>query len=156
MNRWNEIRAFYRAIEPAILAESSMEWAVDPYEWDASGLIRLTPIEAWLWHDIRAVDVVMYPQYPVGRFFVDFANPVARVVIECDGAEFHKDAERDAARDAWLRPQGWHVYRISGKDCRDGVDSEHPSQSAARKFVERIAQLHSISRRDRVQRRSRW
>lgn len=35
----------------------------------------MTPIERWLWADIRHADAVFYPQYPVGNFFVDFANP---------------------------------------------------------------------------------
>lgn len=153
MNKWNDVRAFYRWADPFIAAERSDEWAIDPYEWSIDGIIELTPIERWLWHDIRAVDLVLYPQYPVGRFFVDFANPVAKVAIECDGAAYHTDTAKDATRDAWMRERGWSVYRISGRDCRDGVDSEHESTSAARAFVEKLAMLHSICRSNRPQTR---
>ena len=66
--------------------------------------------------------------------------------IECDGEFYHRDKSKDAARDAKLREAGWSVYRITGKDCRDGVDSDQPSKSAARQFVQRIASLHNIQR----------
>ena len=145
MNNWNAIRSFYAAANSAIMGESSNEWGIDPYGWTGAE-INLTPIESWLWHDIRAVDLVLYPQYPVGGFFVDFANPKAKVAIECDGAEFHKDKDKDAMRDAKLRQLGWSVYRISGKACRDGVGCDTQEQSEARKFVRGIASRHNIQR----------
>ena len=142
---WQLIREYYAIVNPRILAQKRNEWGVDPYEWDR-GVIRLTPIETWLWHDIRAADLVLYPQYPAEGYFIDFANPVAKVAIECDGEAFHKDQAKDAARDKKLRDAGWHVYRISGKDCRDGVGMEDEWNSKARKFVDRIAEQHHISR----------
>jgi very-short-patch-repair endonuclease len=147
MNKWNEIRRFYELMHSAIMDEPANEWGIDPYGWEQDAGISLTPIEAWLWWDIRALDLVLYPQYPVGRFFVDFANPKAKVAIECDGEQFHQDKEKDAKRDAKLRLMGWTVYRISGKDCRDGVGSDMPAQSEARKFLQHIANNHSIKRR---------
>jgi len=145
MNNWNEIRSFYAAAHGDIMAEASNEWGIAPYEWEMAGIV-LTPIEQWLWHDMRALDLVMYPQYPVAGFFVDFANPKAKVAIECDGAEFHQHHEKDASRDAKLKSLGWTVYRISGNACRDGVGSDTPSQSEARKFVQNIAFMHHVKR----------
>ena len=69
-----------------------------------------------------------------------------KVVIECDGEAYHRDKEKDRARDKKLREAGWSVYRISGKDCRDGVGSDEQSKSAARQFVNRIASFHNIQR----------
>lgn len=146
MNRWNDVRRFYRWAAPFILAERSDEWAIDPYEWVGTDAITLTPIESWLWHDIRAHDAVLYPQYPVGRFFVDFANPACKVAIECDGAAFHHDKERDAARDAWMRVRGWYVYRITGRDCRTDFSAETLERGAADLFIERICDMHPIKR----------
>jgi len=144
-NNWQLIREYYAMVEPQIMQYPANEWAIDPYEWDR-GLIRLTPIESWLWHDIRAVDLVLYPQYPVAGFFVDFANPKAKVAIECDGAAYHMDKSKDAARDKKLQNAGWSVYRITGKDCRDGVGFEEEWKSSARQFVNDIADRHSIKR----------
>ncbi len=144
-NNWQLIREFYDLSKSAIMAERKNEWGIDPYAWDR-GIITLTPIECWLWHDIRAVDVVLYPQYPVFDFFVDFANPKAKVAIECDGQDYHLDKAKDDARDLRLSRAGWKTYRISGKDCRDGVGMEYESKSAARTFIKRIAENHHIKR----------
>lgn len=144
-HNWQLIREFYAMFNEKIMAQKPNEWGIDPYAWD-TGLIRMTPIESWLWHDIRALDVVAYPQYPVGKYFVDFANPKAKVAIECDGEAYHRDKSKDADRDKKLREAGWSVYRISGKDCRDGVDLENQSQSKAREFVFRVADRHDLFR----------
>lgn len=143
MNNFNAVSDFYKHFHAQIMGAKKNEWGIDPYEWD-TGMIQMTPIESWLWHDIRAVDVVLYPQYPVAGFFVDFANPRAKVAIECDGFEFHQDKAKDAARDKKLTNAGWTVYRITGKDCRDvvGLDSD----SVARAFITRIANNHGINR----------
>ena len=94
-----------------------------PYSWESTGL-QMTPIEAWLWGDIRCVGSVLYPQYPVGGFFVDFGNPVAKVAVECDGHDFHLDKAKDDRRDAALRALGWTVYRFTGSECKEDT-SEH-------------------------------
>lgn len=143
-NNWNEIAKFYKQVNPLILAEKSNVWAIDPYAWDGLG-ISFTPIETALWSDIRAASAVMYPQYPIHGMFVDFANPVAKVVIECDGAEFHKDKDRDAARDAILQSRGWAVYRITGRDCKTDFDEESMQQGASRKFIDDICAKHKIT-----------
>lgn len=145
-NNWTRIRAHYQRTLPVILAGKKNEWAIDPYAWDSlESVIIFTPIEEWLWHEIRAVDVVMYPQFPVLSFFVDFASPKAKVAIECDGAAYH-DAAKDAERDEKLRAAGWIVYRISGADCRNGVGFESGEHSRARNFIKRIAASHNIAR----------
>lgn len=144
-NNWTLIREFYAMSKAKIENSQKNEWAIDPYSWDI-GVVNMTPIERWLWHDIRSLDVVMYPQYPVGKFFVDFANPAAKVAIECDGREFHMDKAKDSARDKAISDLGWHVYRISGSDCRHGVDLENQSESKAREFVFRVANNHDLFR----------
>lgn len=107
------IKAYYRQYEKL--------WGTnydgrDPYEaglWD-----HLTPIEEWLWQDIRSAGhMPMVMQYPVGPYFLDFANPRLKVAIEADGKAFH-DPAKDALRDAKLWNEfGWKVYRVSGREC---------------------------------------
>lgn len=146
-NDWNAIRAFYVALNPLILAEKKNEWATDAYCWDeGEKIIFFTPIENWLWADIRQCGAVLYPQYPVLNFFVDFANPVAKVAIECDGAAYHQDKAKDESRDKRLTDAGWTVYRISGKHCRLECDEDTGAPSLPLLFVRRICDLHGISR----------
>jgi hypothetical protein len=87
----------------------------DPYSI-ADWLMIFTPIERGAWSDIRELPFSVWPQYPVGKYFVDFAIVHKRIAIECDGAAYH-NAEKDAKRDVELASMGWRVVRIPGKDC---------------------------------------
>jgi hypothetical protein len=112
---WQNIEEFWREREEIILSAPRNEWAIGVYEW--TDVIQMTPIEQALWGDIRELNAVFYPQWPVGGFFVDFANPVAKVALECDGAAWHKDKAKDATRDRKLAELGWEVYRFTGTEC---------------------------------------
>lgn len=146
MNNWNAIVEFYRVRHSDLMAERADEWALDPYEWDNKGLLRMTPIEEWMWSDLRDEGAVMYPQYPVAGVFVDFGNPKAKVAIECDGAAYHLDKEKDAERDRRLVALGWTVYRFTGRQCREDYDEETMESSFSRKMVRAICAKHGISR----------
>lgn len=144
---FGRIKAFYGP-RAAALALSRDDWGMDPYEWEEAGIV-LSPIEAALWHDIRAESLVLYPQYPVGRFFVDFGNPAWRVAIECDGARWHTDRERDQQRQAQIEALGWTVHRVGGSTCKtDTAVTETESGglvatvSDARQFVRGVAAVH--------------
>jgi very-short-patch-repair endonuclease len=112
-------------------------------------MMEMTPIERWLWADIRQCNAIFYPQFPVAGVFVDFANPKALVAIECDGAAYHLDKEKDAARDARLGALGWTVYRITGADCAKEYDEETHTPSPGFQFVREIAERHRLSRHHR-------
>ena len=144
-NNWDDIRAHYAHFTPQIMDGRPDEWALDAYAWD-NGMIQMTPIEAWLWADIREFGCIFYPQYPVGRVFLDFANPKAKVGIECDGAAYHQDKAKDAARDKVLTDLGWTIYRISGADCRTDFDPETREPGRAGQFMQRIAASHRVTR----------
>ena len=147
MNDWNRIRAHYARFTPEILAAPKNEWAIDAYAWDEGrGMLHMTPIESWLWHDIRNANAIFYPQYPVSRFFVDFANPKAMVAIECDGAAFHQDKAKDAARDEILQRLGWTVYRAPGWLCRTDTDPETGKPGECSVFVREIVERHGLAR----------
>lgn len=99
--------------------------AYDPYPVDWHQIF--TPIERECWLSIRQLGgMPFYPQYPVGRFFVDFADPACCIAIECDGAQWH-DAGKDAARDAEMREFGWCVYRLTGRQCL--LPDSHPDSA---------------------------
>ncbi len=67
------------------------------------------------------------PQYPVGRYHVDFAvfvenfhGDILRIAVECDGHDFHEktkaQAARDKKRDRFLQTEGWRVLRFTGSE----------------------------------------
>jgi very-short-patch-repair endonuclease len=115
------IRKIYELEREAIDAQEYEAYIVD---WCSA----FTPIETDVWFSIRTLGLNMYPQYPVGRYFVDFADPVFKFAIECDGREWH-DKDRDDKRDAELRKLGWRVLHIPGWKCRrDEFDPEGSHQ----------------------------
>lgn len=139
---WDAIRRHYAKASVFINKSKKNVWAIDPYAWN--GLVYMTPIESALWCDIRQSDTVLYPQYPVLNFFVDFANPVAKVAVECDGRHYHIDKEKDAARDARLTELGWTVYRIPGSACKTEQNQETGESSVARQFIDMVASNHGL------------
>lgn len=154
---WNRIKAHYIAA-PAAIHTVRDEWLLDPYAWDFQAGVDLTPIERALWHDIRAEDLVLYPQYPVGRFFVDFGNPAANVALECDGAAFHQDKERDANRQREIEALGWTMHRFTSADClgdtreiEDEYGLVRTRLSEGRLRIRAIGQQHRIARSMRTE-----
>lgn len=120
--RFAALRRIYELERPSIEAGHYHAYLCD---WPRI----FTPIEAAVWAAIRQHGLRLYPQYPVGRFFVDFGDPWRRVAVECDGRAFH-DPVRDAARDKALRALGWHVVRLPGRDCL--LPDEHPASPMQR------------------------
>jgi very-short-patch-repair endonuclease len=118
--RFNTIRHNYRRHQAMVDAGLAAWFKGDPYEL-GDWLTVFTPIEFSMWQDIRANGLDLWPQLPVGRFFVDFGNPVARVAIECDGRAFHQDKAKDQNRDAELERMGWRIYRVPGWQCHGRI-----------------------------------
>ncbi len=109
--KWNAIREIYSTIDTS--------W-FDPYPVDWTRVF--TPIECMAWGELRGLGLPFFPQYPVLQFFADFADPIQKIVIECDGKRFH-NKDRDAERDRMMIDAGWKVFRVSGSDCNRILES---------------------------------
>jgi very-short-patch-repair endonuclease len=136
--RWQVIRDAYEYMLPKIMEAGERGGAVCPYilDWD------FTPIERLAWMDIRGRGLPLFPQFPVGRVFLDFADPVKKIGVELDGAAFH-ERERDLIRDNKLVDFGWKIFRISGKVATKVIpdpfeDAENFSDK--REFTEKVLQ----------------
>lgn len=146
------LRGFYAAAMPEIEASPINQWALDPYKADWMSIF--TPIERALWHDIRSRGAVLYPQFPVGPYFVDFGHPIAKVAIECDGKHHLLQRDEDADRQEDIEARGWSVYRISGSACfdigRKWIDdefNERYEQSRADRLIQMVVAKHGIGGR---------
>ena len=78
--------------------------------------MRRAPTEAEraLWHalrDRRLASMKWRRQFPLGNYIVDFICLEHRLIVEADGSQ-HAESVYDAARDAWLRAQGFDVLRF--------------------------------------------
>lgn len=106
------LRDYYRNNEHRIFSNPDKYFMSYPVDW----MTLFTPIEQMAWASIRCKrGVILYPQYPVLKYFVDFGNPIRKVALELDGKKFH-NTERDKIRDQELRAAGWKVYRITGTE----------------------------------------
>lgn len=111
---FEKISRMYHRHHQKIMDAEDHQFGIHVYSFDWPMLF--TPIETAMWSDIRYAGLVMYPQYPIGRFFADFANPKKKIVVECDGKAFHSP-EKDRQRDSWMIGEGWRVFRVPGKAC---------------------------------------
>jgi very-short-patch-repair endonuclease len=77
-----------------------------------------TDAERALWQIVRAKRLAAYKfkrQVPIERYIVDFVCLRKRLIVEADGSQ-HADSAYDAARDAWLKAQGFRILRFWNND----------------------------------------
>lgn len=61
-------------------------------------------------------------QYEIGKYRADFAFEDIKLVVECDGAEWHSTDEQkknDKERDEYMINLGWKVLRFSGSEIHN-------------------------------------
>ncbi|RYF30674.1 MAG: DUF559 domain-containing protein [Comamonadaceae bacterium] len=143
MNKWQVIDDFWGRWLEHIEKAGSTNWGAAPMDF---AWIELTPIERALFEEMRNLNMVFYPQWPVAGVFVDFANPVAKIAIECDGKAFHRDQAKDAERDSRLADLGWIVYRLPGWACHAECDEEKELFSASQLVLREICARHPVQR----------
>jgi len=83
-------------------------------------------IQAWTERPGLEDRIKLIPQYPVGRYYIDFAHVDSMTAIELDGFASHSstvDIANDRKRQRWIEEQGWHVIRFGGKEVYDDAIS---------------------------------
>ncbi|RYF46226.1 MAG: DUF559 domain-containing protein, partial [Comamonadaceae bacterium] len=86
---------------------------------------NMTDAEQLLWKHLRAhrLDGQKFRrQQPMGPYIVDFVHFSGRVIVEADGGQ-HVESDHDAARDAWLRSQGYTVLRFWNNDILQSTEA---------------------------------
>jgi len=93
----------------------------------------MTVSEKRLWEALRALNLHIRRQVPIGRYVADFVHHGAKLILEVDGG-WHDLLEAqlsDAERDAWLETQGYTVIRVKNREAFD-----YPYDVAERVAVE--------------------
>ncbi|MFK0162331.1 endonuclease domain-containing protein [Rhizobium sp. NPDC090279] len=70
--------------------------------------------EAKLWSEPRNRRLNNFKfvrQFPIGRYFADFACRERSLVIEIDGSQ-HAESRRDTIRDEFMTAEGWSIARF--------------------------------------------
>jgi very-short-patch-repair endonuclease len=81
--------------------------------------------EAVLWNELKDRQLGGYKfvrQFPIGRYFADFACRRERLVVEIDGSQ-HADSQYDRVRDEFMRDEGFSVIRFWSHDVVKGTRS---------------------------------
>jgi len=86
-----------------------------------------TEAERKLWQHLKArqlMGVRFNRQFPVGQYICDFVSRSRGLVIEIDGGQHNRAADRqyDARRTAFLHAQGYRVIRFWNSDVLDNVE----------------------------------
>lgn len=116
-DKWGYLRQVYMENIPEILHVangSKTQWAqVYHLDWPSF----FSPIERIAWGSIRDLGyIVLYPQFPLFNYFIDFANPFLKIGLELDGQEYHNPV-KDRERDQMLAEYGWKIFRVSGAEA---------------------------------------
>ncbi len=82
----------------------------------------MTDAETRLWFHLRRRQLKNFrfrKQHPIGSYIADFICIEAQLIVEIDGSQ-HLDSTADAARDAWMRDNGFRILRFWNHDvlCR--------------------------------------
>lgn len=87
-----------------------------------------SPIEEYMYNAFieNGLNTHCRPQYEIGTKRVDFAFPIAKLVVECDGKQYHhsdgEQIERDQKRDMYLAKKGWRVLHFEGLAIRRNIN----------------------------------
>lgn len=87
-----------------------------------------SPIEEYLYQALvrNGLDKHCRSQFEIGNKRVDFAFPIAKLAVECDGKKYHfteaEQIERDQERDKYLARKGWRVLHIEGLAIRRNIN----------------------------------
>lgn len=106
-----EIMRCYELLMPYILKGKSSY--VNPYILDWQGYLNENEFSVFA--TCRCIGVAFYPQYSVGKFCLDFANPYYKIGIEVDSNTYHT-YEKDLQRDIELKKLGWKIYHLTSAE----------------------------------------
>lgn len=148
MNERLRIREAYKKFLPRLLDGD----LISPYEIEFDWFKKFSPIEEKVWDGIRYLGLPLYPQFPIGKYFVDFADPYRRIAIEVDSHQWHKDTEKDKQRQKEIEKLGWRVYRIDSwltfksvsdftfldETGREQIDWEKYEENTAEGFLRKL------------------
>lgn len=122
------LRLYYDIMKESIEKNTRINTLKFPFD------AHFSPIEHRLFHLSLIVGKLnLFPEYPVGKIYLDFAIPRFKINIECDGKEFHNDLF-DKFRDSFLINNGWIVFRISGSAIMKSISEINDGKGIREKW----------------------
>ena len=78
----------------------------------------------WKLRELKQIGFKLRQQVPIDHYIVDFACLSERLIVEVDGGTHSSDDEtrRDAARERYLREQGFRIVRVWNSDVTRNME----------------------------------
>ena len=90
---------------------------------------RKSPIENRLFTAMKKKNLNPVSQYKILNFKVDFAFLEQKLVVECDGSEYHGDSgtlwarnDYESRRHYLIKKEGWTILRYTGYEIHHNAD----------------------------------
>lgn len=119
---FSEIRAFYNLLNDETI--KNYLYFFFPSEFRKYLEDTFTVPEKNAWESIRYENLPFYPEFPVDKYFLDFADPINKLGIEIFGNSYHQNPLKDFERLLKLRDCGWYIFVIFPKGTNISLD-EH-------------------------------
>jgi len=71
-------------------------------------------------HILDSIGLKYEQESKIGRYSVDFFIPIVNLVIECDGAYWHRNKKRDARKNHYLKSRGYKLIRLAEDEIING------------------------------------
>jgi hypothetical protein len=119
-NEMKEVGLVYKRQESDIIVAKGR---VDVYSFGNWKSI-LNANEHNVFESIRIIGAPLLPQYPAGKYYLDFGNPYYKIGLEVDSITFH-DREKDIKRDMDLKELGWKIFHLTSRESFRFTGSKH-------------------------------
>lgn len=115
----------YLLLASLIFSSNGYSETIAPYTWELiEAMHQSDPMD--LLRETDGIKSIVIPQAPIGKYRVDFLiitkihEELHKVIIECDGHDYHdktkEQATRDKKRDRQITSLGIPVLRFTGSD----------------------------------------
>ena len=84
---------------------------------------HMTKIEKSIGEVLKSLNLDAVFNFPVDGCFIDWAIPDLKIGIECDGAYWHQDKERDLIRDRRIESFGWILLHLKESEIENDIES---------------------------------
>lgn len=97
-----------------------------------------SPIERVVYNALKTAGLCPVMQYPLDKYWIDFAFPEYKIAIEYDGKQHLNRQLEDEKRDEDIRSMGWEVYRLTKFDLGHFKDEEGEDKMRMELFFDRL------------------
>jgi very-short-patch-repair endonuclease len=111
-------------------------------------LKRESPIEDKMVSALMYFEADIDTQVEIGKYRVDILLEKYKIIVECDGEEFHRDRERERKRDDFLNSKGYTVIHLLGKQI--WKDSKLCAYKLIFDYIPKLTMTEKFKEYDRV------